>query len=213
MSTDVMLATVEALHTLFDLGILLDEGVEARAEAVHVVELDRDGGSGLALLVEGLHLPFDLGVRPIHLAVIDVIDSADVLQDPLDLGGPERRDTRDVVLTEIASKDVLDAIDVLEIQVDVGSLDPIEVDETLEHQLVFDRIDVRDARQVTDERSRSGSAAWADEHLLASGIADVPDDEEVVREALLLDDSQLVSQALDVAIVALEATTLQALPR
>jgi hypothetical protein len=134
------------------------------------------------------------------------------LRRALDLVRPVRADAGDVVLTEVAAEDVLDPIDVLEVQVDVRCLDAIHVDEPLEHQLVLDRIDVRDAREVADQAARGGPASGADEHLLAGRVADVADDEEVVRQALLFDDAQLIPQPVDVALVALKATTLQALP-
>jgi hypothetical protein len=96
----------------------------------------------------------------------------------------------------VLARDVLDhlaAARFAEVDVDVGGADALLVQEALEDQLVLDRIDVGDAQAVGDEAAGGRSAAGADRDLPLARVADeVPDDQEVAREADAVDDRDLL---------------------
>ena len=84
-----------------------------------------------------------------------------------------------------------------EVDVDVRHRLSPRVQEALEEEVVADRVDVRDLERVGDERSRRRAAPGPDADPLALGEGDeVPDDQEVVGEAHLLDRPKLEAQAL-----------------
>ena len=109
------------------------------------------------------------------------------------------------------SRDVLDDLVApvhAEVDVEVRHADALGVEEALEEQLVGDRIDVRDAQAVGDERARARAAARPDGDAVVLGVADeVPHDEEVAREVHLRDDAELEleARAVDVLVEALAA--------
>src|SRR5205085_6390617 len=81
--------------------------------------------------------------------------------------------------------------------VDVGHRDAIRIQEALEQQIELERIDVGDAKRVSDERAGGRAAAGADwNSTLACGLDKVSDDEEVARVARLGDDAQLIVESL-----------------
>src|SRR5436190_634740 len=84
-----------------------------------------------------------------------------------------------------------------EVDVDVGHALAAGVEEPLEQQRVADRVEVGDAQAVGDQRAGRRAAAGADRDAVLTGEADeVPDDQEVVREAHLLDRLQLELEPL-----------------
>ena len=85
---------------------------------------------------------------------------------------------------------------VREVHVDVGHLDALGVQEPLERQAVLDRVDVGDAEQVEDDAAGRRAARPAGDLLLARPGDEVPDQQDVRREAGLADDFQLVFEAL-----------------
>src|SRR5581483_9718215 len=84
-----------------------------------------------------------------------------------------------------------------EVDVDVGHRLAARVEESLEEKVVADRVEVRDLEAVGDEAPGRRAAARADADPVPLGEADeVPDDQEVVGEAHLLDRLQLEPEAL-----------------
>ena len=85
-----------------------------------------------------------------------------------------------------------------EVDVDVRHRDALGVEEALEQQLVLDRVDVGDLQAVGDDRAGRRAAPRADGDAAVLGELDeVPDDQEVGREAHLLDHAQLHLEPLD----------------
>ena len=82
---------------------------------------------------------------------------------------PERDDLRDV-LAAVLARDVLDdlaAPALAEVDVDVGQRHALGVEEALEDQVVFDRIDVGDSQAVGDEAAGRRAAAGPDRNPAA----------------------------------------------
>jgi hypothetical protein len=80
----------------------------------------------------------------------------------------------------------------VEVHVDVGHLSPGRVEEPLEEQLVRDRVGVGDAECVGDDRVAGAPPARATDPTPLGVIDDVLHDEEVLREAEVLDHGELV---------------------
>ena len=111
----------------------------------------------------------------------------------------EGDDLRDAVGAVLLAHVVDDALAAFhgEVDVDVGHRLAARVEEALEHQVVADRVDVGDRERVGDERAGGRAAARADRDAVLLREADeVPDDQEVVGEAHLLDRLQLVLEPL-----------------
>ena len=81
-----------------------------------------------------------------------------------------------------------------EIDVDVGRALVILVQETLEEQVVRDRVDTGDTEQVGDDRVRGAAASLPGDAMLPGEFHDVPGDQEELREPRLLDDVELALQ-------------------
>ena len=76
-------------------------------------------------------------------------------------------------------------------------MDLARVEEALEEEVVADWIDVRDLERIGGDGSRGRSSSRADlDAVLAREADEVPDNQEVVREAHLLDRLQLELEAL-----------------
>ena len=85
------------------------------------------------------------------------------------------------------------------------------VQEALEDKVVLQRVDVRDA-QAEEHEAGGGAAPHTEEDALPARVReDVPDHEEVVGELGVLDDGELVVEALMVAIGRAGAQPLEAL--
>ena len=111
----------------------------------------------------------------------------------------EGDDLRDAVVAVLLAHVVDDALAAFdgEVDVDVGHRLAARVEEPLEHQVVADRVDVGDRERVGDERAGGRAAARADgDAVRLREVDEVPDDQEVVGEAHLLDRLQLVLEAL-----------------
>ena len=72
-----------------------------------------------------------------------------------------------------------------EIEIDVGPLAAAFAEEALEEEVHADGVDGGDFEGVTDDGVCGGAAALDEEAILLAVADDVPDDEEVAREAEL----------------------------
>ncbi len=101
----------------------------------------------------------------------------------------------------MASVGVVDPLDHLlapsgvEVDVDVGLLLTGRGEESLERQVVEDRVDRRDAQRVAERRVGRRASALAQDLAPLGLLDDVVDDQEVAREVLLLDHGQLTLDA------------------
>ncbi len=171
----------------------------------------------LAHLRVGVVGLLELGARLQALLEVDLRAFRDHLRDPVDLavrdlehaacvahGGPgEHRPERDDLGDPVAAVLLLDVVDHPvspgngEVDVHVGHGLAARIEEALEEEVVSDRIDVRDLERVGGDGSRGRSSPRADLNPVLPGEADeVPDDQEVVGEAHLLDRLQLELDAL-----------------
>ena len=87
---------------------------------------------------------------------------------------------------------------VVEVGVDIRQGDTVGVEEALEQQVVFQRVDLRDAQAVGHDAAGGRATAGAHPHveLVAGGVDEVLHDEEVAGEAHRLHDVQLEADAL-----------------
>ena len=187
-----------------DLARQLAERLPARprVRAGHAVELLGDARRVPA--VGDAREPLELGERqPERLA--DVADRAAAA-----VGGEARDERR--VLAAVALGDADDQLlaDVArEVEVDVGHGDHLVVDEPAEREPRLDRVDVREAGQVADDRAdaRAASAAGRQrvpraaraahlERALARELQHLPVQEEEAGEAEPRDQRQLVVEPL-----------------
>ena len=92
----------------------------------------------------------------VHLALLDPQRSGYVPECGAGLQGPERDDLTDR-FTAVALAHVLDDLAApleAEVEVDIGHRDPLGVQEPLEQEVEFERVDLGDAQRVSDERAR-----------------------------------------------------------
>ena len=81
-----------------------------------------------------------------------------------------------------------------EVDVDVGRALVILVQETLEEQVVRNRIDTCDPEQVGDDRVRRAATSLSRDAVLTGESHDVPGDQEELREPRFLNDIELALQ-------------------
>ncbi|MNK84345.1 hypothetical protein D3C87_1041920 [compost metagenome] len=137
--------------------------------------------------------------QAVRVVEVELQHAPHVLDGGLGAQGAVGDDLGDLVAA-VLSADVLDhlaaAVDA-EVDIDVGHADAFRVEEAFEEQVVLDRVDVGDLEAVGGQRACRGAAAGADLDAVGLGVVDeVPDDQEVRREAHLLDDPELELEAL-----------------
>ncbi len=160
-------------------------------EGRHALQRLRDGHRFAGDVRHELGDPVDLGER-------DVQHAADV---PQRRPCPQRAEGDDLshLVAAVALGGVLEharPLVVLEIEIDVRHRDPAGIEEALEDQPVFERVDQRDLEAVGDDRARRRPTGVVPDALLAGVAAQVPHDQEVGFEAHLVDHVQLIVQAL-----------------
>ena len=140
---------------------------------------------------------------PVHVAVAHAEHAADVAHDGLRGHGAVGDDLRDS-LPPVFVGDVLDdpvAAVHAEIDVEVGHRDALGIQEALEQQVVLERVEVRDAETVGDQRARTGPAAGSNRHAVgARPVDEIRDDQEIAGKSHLADDIELGAQALVIAL-------------
>ena len=87
---------------------------------------------------------------------------------------------------------------IVEVGIDIGEGNSVRIQETLEQQVVFDRVDTGDPQAVGNSRTCCRSTAGADRNtqFFASGTDKVLHDQEVTGETHRLHDMQLEVQPL-----------------
>ena len=134
---------------------------------------------------------------PVHESVRMTEDPARVANDGL---GRHRAVSDDLghALAAVALRNVLDhAVPAFhaEIDVEVRHGYALGVQEALEQQVVFERVEVGDSEHEGDQRARAGAATGTHRYPMFLGPAnEVRDDQEVSREAHVADDVQLILQ-------------------
>ncbi len=187
----------------------LDGSLDRDVLVAHPSQLGR-GGVAVLMLGELLEARGQRGVAthderrhrlgdPVPQGVVVAEDPRGVAHGRARLDGRERHDLGDVV-GAVALRGVLDdlrAVPLVEVEIDVGHLFSARVQESLEHQVVADRVEVDDAQAVRDTAARRGPSSGADTDLgLTSKSDEVPHDEEVRGEPHLRDHRELVVEPL-----------------
>ena len=164
------------------------------------VHLAAQLGAGLEALVERLARAFRDELRDLVDDAVRDLEHATGVADG-GAGGHRREgdDLRDALAAVLLGDVVDDALAAGdgEVDVHVGHRLAARVEEALEEQVVADRVEVGDLEAVGDEAAGRRAAARADaDAVLLGEVDEVPDDEEVVLEAHLLDRLELEAEAL-----------------
>ena len=133
----------------------------------------------------------------IDVAVRHAERAADIADGSLRAHGAEGDDLRDAVIA-VLLRDVADhlvAAVVGDVEVDIGRLLAVDVEKPLEHEARGERVDEGHVERVEDDAGRGGTSHAEHDARALAEFGDVVDDVEVVREAGLLDDVELVLQA------------------
>jgi hypothetical protein len=115
--------------------------------------------------------------------------------------GAERDDLRDAIAS-VALGDILDdaiAPFHAEVDVEIRHRDALRVQESLEKQVVFERVKISNAEHPGHQRACTGSPARTHGNLAVARPAnEIGDDQEVARETHAADDPEFGLQALEV---------------
>ncbi|GBD30881.1 hypothetical protein HRbin32_01993 [bacterium HR32] len=135
---------------------------------------------------------------PVHLPVAHAQHPAHVPHGLAGLHGAEGDDLGHPVVPVLVHHvpDDLVPPGVHEVHVDVRQGVALQVEEAVEGQAVGDGVHVRDPAGVQDQRPRRGTAHGGEDPAGAGEVHEVLHDEEVRGVAHLLDDAELVVQAL-----------------
>ncbi len=177
----------------------------------HLQDLPHAGIFARRILEAGLLLDgvFELDVEDVRDQFRDFVDvgvghvehAAHVL-DGLPRGERTKGDDLGHLLAAVLLSDVLDHLATapgVEIDIDIRHEDTLRVEEALEEEAVFERIEIGNLHGVADQAAGGGATARSDGDAALFGEAnEVPDDEQVTRELRLLDDSNLAVQAVGV---------------
>ena len=123
------------------------------------------------------------------------VNARHVLDRALCLHRSEGEDLADLFAAVFANDVIYDlaAALIAEVHVEVGRGHALGVEEALEQQLIFERIDVGDTDGVSDDTAHAAAAPRAHGYALAFGVTDkVPNDEIIFGKARLDDYPQLV---------------------
>ena len=169
----------------------------------------------LAVFLVGRNLVGHQFRQAVALREGELLHAGNVLDGHLGRHGAERHDLGDALLAVFlhAVAQHVGAAVLIEVDVDIGQRNTLGVEETLEQQVVFQRVDIGDLQAVGDHRTRGRTTAGAhrDPHF-AGGADVVPHDQEVARETHPLDRIQLVFEPLlDLLVQHLTVTTVRAL--
>ena len=139
---------------------------------------------------------------PVDVAVRHAERAAHVAHDGFRRHRAVGHDLRDALAT-VTVRDVVDhavaAVDA-EVDVEVRQRHALGIQEPLEQQVVRERIQVRDAERVRDERADARAATGPDrDRVVARPRDEVGHDQEVAFEAHLADHFDLASKALAIA--------------
>ena len=87
---------------------------------------------------------------------------------------------------------------VVEVGINIRQRDTVRIQETLEQQVILQRVNLRDTQTVGHHRtgSRATARTYPDIQLVAGGIDEVLHDEEVAREAHRLHDMKFEANAV-----------------
>ena len=180
------------LDGFFQLGILVDCAGHVLLLAGVLVFFVLAGEFDVEFGRDHLRHPVGVAVAPAH-------HPRHIAHDRFCTERAEGRDLRHRTLTVFVA-DVFDhlAAPVLaKVHVDVGRRHALRIQEPLEQQLVFDRVDVGDTHHVRDDGTRRRSASRPHGNApLFRPVNEIPGDEEIIHEPLRFEHRDLALQSL-----------------
>jgi hypothetical protein len=114
----------------------------------------------------------------------------------LALSGSVGDDLGDVAVFPADVLDDLLAAAFADVHVDIGHFRAVRVHEPLEVQFVAQGVGRGEAQAVADDRRAGAASAAAGDALRTGIIHEIPDDQEVARKTLGLDDAEFVVDTL-----------------
>ena len=133
----------------------------------------------------------------IHIPKRHIGDTAHIPDDRSRRQGAEGNDLGHLVLAVLPGQiiDDLSPPPVAEVRINIRHGHTLGVQETFEEKVKTERIDFRNMKEIGHNASCRTAAARTDGDAMGLGIMDeIHDDEEIVRKAHVLDDSQLIVQ-------------------
>ena len=180
----------------FEVEAVVDQGVHGRIRLIEVFEflravqclLQRDTGAAR-------HHLCDL----VHFAKGQIHDTADITDDSTRRERTEGDDLRHLLgaifLREVC--DDLPASAIAEVSIDIRHGDALRIQEAFKEKVETQRVDFRDMQKVGDNAPRRAPTPRPDRNAVRLRIADeVHDDQEIVGESHLIDDTELIVQPL-----------------
>lgn len=180
----------------FQVKAVVDQGAYRRIRLVEVFEflravqrlLQRDARAAR-------HHLCDL----VHFAKGQIHDTADITDDGTRRERAEGDDLRHllsaVLLCEIG--DDLPASAIAEVGIDIRHGDSLRIQEAFKEKVETQWVDFRDVQEVSDDASCHAPTPRPDRDAMCLCVADeVHDDQEVIRESHLIDDTKFIIQTL-----------------
>ena len=129
----------------------------------------------------------------IHIFRRDRQHPCDIADRRLGFQCPERPDLRNVGRTIFLLGIVYDRLAAIttKIDIDIGRFGSAGIQESLEQQIVFQRTNVAQSQDVSDDGSTGGTSRTTRNSLLDGKPDKVPDDQKIAGVTHLLDDRQL----------------------
>ena len=134
-------------------------------------------------------------VHLIHHVQGDIHGPAHVLDGRFGSQGPESDDLGHMTLPVFPSQVIHHQVTlhVTDIRIDIGHAHPFRVQEPFKDQVVLQRVDVGDARQIGHDAAGSTASPRPHRDIVGPAVVDeIPDDEEIAGIAHLFDDPQFV---------------------
>ena len=173
-------------------------GVDERLDAlVALIELAQGLGEAQRLVQRHVQRARHELCHGVRLGIAHAQRAPDVADRGAGRHRAEGDDLGDVVVAVFSVYIInnLSAPEHAEVHVDIRHAHALGVEEALEIEAVFHRVDVRDLEAVAHDAARRAAAAGADGDAVSLGVADeVGDDEEIVHEAHAPDHVELIVQ-------------------
>ena len=135
----------------------------------------------------------------VHLGIREIKRFSHRLNDTPRRHGTEGYDLRYRILA-ILFRDILNgavALRILKIHINIRHGHTLRIQETLKEQIVFDGIDVRDSGAIAHLASRSRASSRSNPAVMSPAPVDVvPDNQNILHKAHLLDNAQLILHIL-----------------
>ena len=127
----------------------------------------------------------------------------DIADDPLCVHTAEGDDLGYVLVAAIFIGDIFDHLIAsihAEVDINIRHTHPFRIEESLEQQIVLQRIDISDFESISHHTACGRTTTGSDRNTVLLGVVDkIPHNEKITRIAHLIDDAQLPVQPLHIS--------------